>query len=63
MNKVKSWCENNSKELPVIIGGILVYELATIIVLLWLNLLDMDEPCCEKPCSLDEKSDEIVPEE
>jgi hypothetical protein len=67
MDKCKCRCEISSKELPLIIGGILVYELATIIVLLFLILIDMDgpcdEPCCDKACSLDVESDEIAPEE
>lgn len=37
-------CNSDSKEFPVIIGGIVVYELAIIIVLLILIYLEFDAP-------------------
>lgn len=52
--KCKGKCKSNSQEWPVLIGGILVYELAIIIGLLALNLFACDAPC-EKPhsCTLE----------
>jgi|GEM_PF-5333511 len=46
MSEDKCVCKGNtdSKELPVVIGGIVVYELAIIIVLLVLIFLDLDAP-------------------
>lgn len=37
-------CNSESKEFPVVIGGIVVYELAIIIVLLILIYLEFDAP-------------------
>lgn len=49
--KYECKCNTNSKELPVVMGGIVVYELAIIIFLLVLIYFDLDVPC-EKPHSL-----------
>lgn len=38
------------KELSFLMGGLLVQELAVIIALSMLILLDLDGPCCEGSC-------------
>ncbi|AET68115.1 hypothetical protein Desor_2561 [Desulfosporosinus orientis DSM 765] len=48
-----------SKDLPIVIGGIIVYELAIITVLMVLIYLDLDEPCCQGSCVKEEQSCEI----
>lgn len=58
--KCKSKC--NSKDLPILIGGIIVYELAIIIGLLVLIFLDCDAPC-EKPQAITLESEETCPAE
>lgn len=67
MSEHKCTCKNkcNSKELPVLIGGIVVYELAIIIGLLVLIFLDLDTPCQKtKPCTLESlESEEVITEE
>ena len=55
-------CKCNSKEFPVVIGGIVVYELAIIIVLLVLIFFDLDAPC-DKPHSITTEPEEINPNE
>lgn len=53
-------CERNChNDLPLVIGGILVYELAIIIVLLILILTDLDRD----PCTLDTTPGETTSEE
>lgn len=63
MSEHKCSCKGkcDSKELPVVIGGIIVYELAIIIGLLVLIFLELDPPC-KKPhsCTLEP---ELVSEE
>lgn len=49
----------NHKDFPVVIGGIVVYELAIIIVLLILIYLDLDNVPCEKPFSVSSEQEEI----
>lgn len=38
----------NSKDIALVIGGIIAYELAIIIFLLVLILMDNEQPCCNK---------------
>ena len=45
MCEKKCSCKCKPKDLPVLIGGIVVYELAIIIVLLVLTLFNSDPPC------------------
>ncbi|WP_434510257.1 hypothetical protein [Desulfitobacterium sp. AusDCA] len=56
-----------SREISFLIGGLLVNELAVIIALLILILVDLDGPCCEGSCCHGacevDNSDEIAPEE
>lgn len=56
-----------SRELSFLIGGLLVQELAVIIALLILILIDLDGPCSEGSCCggacQANNSDEISPEE
>lgn len=56
-----------SRELSFLIGGLLVHELAVVIALLILILIDLDESCCEGSCCQGtcqaDNSDEIAPEE
>ncbi|EGW41613.1 hypothetical protein [Desulfosporosinus sp. OT] len=66
MSEKKCECKckskSSSKELPVLIGGIVVYELAIIIGLLVLIFLDCDAPC-EKPQTSTFESEETFPTE
>jgi hypothetical protein len=61
MSEKKCECKCNSKpkELPVMMGGIVVYELAIIIVLLILIYLDLDAPC-ENPHSITSEQEEVT---
>ncbi|WP_425803928.1 hypothetical protein ACHOLT_19085 [Desulfitobacterium sp. Sab5] len=63
MSKEKS----DSREISFLIGGLLVHELAVIIALLLLILIDSDGPCCEGSCCHGacevNNSDEIEPED
>ena len=56
-----------SRELSFLIGGLLVHELAVVIALLILILIDLDESCCEGSCCQGtgqaDNSDETAPEE
>ncbi|ODA42986.1 hypothetical protein [Desulfosporosinus sp. BG] len=66
MSEKKCECKckskSTSKELPVLIGGIVVYELAIIIGLLVLIFLDFDAPC-EKTQAITLDSEETLPTE
>lgn len=50
-------CNTDSKEFPVVIGGIVVYELAIIIVLLVLIFFELDAPS-ENPESTTTETEE-----
>lgn len=43
--KCECKCNSNTKEFPVIIGGIVIYELAIIIIMLVLIFFELDVPC------------------
>jgi hypothetical protein len=58
--KCECKCNSNPKELPVMMGGIVVYELAIIIVLLILIYLDLNAPC-EKSQAIPSEQEEITP--
>jgi len=64
MSEHKCTCKSkcDSKELPILIGGIVVYELAIIIGLLVLIFLNLDTPC-QKPQSCNLESEEVILEE
>jgi len=58
--KCECKCNSNSKEFPVLIGGIIVYELAIVIILLVLIFFDLDAPC-DKPHSINTELEETSP--
>ncbi len=66
MSEKKSGCKcqgtSSSKEWPFVIGSIVVYELAIIIVLLVLIFFDLDAPC-DKPPSITTDPEEMNPTE
>lgn len=52
--KCECKCNSTSNELLGVIGGIVVYELAIVIILLVLIFFDLDAPCEEPPSNTTE---------
>ena len=58
MSEKKCKSKYDFQGLPMVIGGIVVYELAVIIVLLVLILIDFDESLSKKPLSITTEPEE-----